>query len=266
MKRRILEKRSTRSLLISIAIHVAIVLGLGTIVWRYPLGQVTGITRHDIRPERLLYITVPPQPTENSGGGAPSTKPSAPAALRAPATPTDLVAPVPADTGRSQAAGGSGTGLGDAGAGAATGVVPRQPDPRIALAPGQVAKIPRSTAESVDSIVALAIGIYNDSALRNAEKPVDWVKEGKNGDIWGMDKSNIYLGKFKIPTALLSLLPLNVNSSIGPIEARSLAYIRRDVLENAQRSISEDEFKAAVKRIRERKEREKRQRELAQTP
>ena len=266
MKRRILRKQTTGSLLISIAIHVAIVLGLGTIVWRYPLGQMMGITRPAIRPERLLYITVPPAPTENSGGGA-SAKPSGPAALRAPVvTPAEVPAPVPADTGRSQAAGGSGTGLGDSGSGAATGIVPRQPDPRIALAPGQVAKIPRSTAESVDSIVALAIGIYNDSALRNAEKPVDWVKQGKNGDIWGMDQSNIYLGKFKIPTALLSLLPLNVNSAIGPIEARSLAYIRRDVLENAQRSISEDEFRAAVKRIRERKEREKRQRELAQTP
>ena len=39
------------------------------------------------------------------------------------------------------------------------------------------------------------------------------------------------------------------------------AYIRQDVLENAQRGISEDEFKAAVKRIRERKERERKDKE-----
>jgi hypothetical protein len=50
---------------------------------------------------------------------------------------------------------------------------------------------------------------------------------------------------------------------MSPIEQRSLAYIRRDVLENAQRSINEDEFRAAVKRIRERKERERREGLLA---
>ena len=45
---------------------------------------------------------------------------------------------------------------------------------------------------------------------------------------------------------------------------RSAAYIRRDVLENAQRAVSEDEFKAAIKRIRERKERERRQKMLVE--
>ena len=45
----------------------------------------------------------------------------------------------------------------------------------------------------------------------------------------------------------LALLPLNIGPGRSPVDVRTAAYIRRDVLENAQRAISEDEFKAAVK-------------------
>lgn len=266
MRTRILRRRTGGSLAISIAIHIALIFALASIAWRYPLGQMMGIPKPDTKPERLLFIALPTRPTESSGGGVSVGRSSAPAALRAPVSvPNAVAVPAPADTSRAQAAGGTGTGFGIAGTGVATGVAPRQPDSRIALMPGSVARVPRTPAEAVDSIVELAIGIYNDSMALYARnnKTGEWIRKGKNGDIWGMDQSNIYLGKVKIPTALLALLPLNANSRVGPIEARSLAYIRRDVLENAQRSISEDEFRSAVRRIRERKEREKRQKQLA---
>ena len=257
-------RRTGRWWAFSIAAHVLLIAALAQIVFKYPLGQLIGISRQEIQPERLQYIALPAAPTENSGGGGASKTPSAPAALAAPVAVPDAV-PVPAaDTSRAQAAGGTGTGMGVDGSGYATGLVPRQPDPRIALQPGGVVRTPRTVAQDVDSIVDLAIGIYVDSLATAARqrKPGDWTV-GKDGEKWGVDQNNIYLGKYKLPSALLALLPLNKAGGGSPIEARTTAYIRRDVMENAQRAISEDEFRAAVKRIRERKEREKREGLLA---
>ena len=256
-------RRNPTSLAISIAIHIALIIALGTIVWRYPLGQMMGIRRMEMRPERLHYIQVAPQPTQGSTD-RPSGQGGSPAPLRAPAqTPATTPPAVVPDSGRSEAAGGTGDGRGEGG-GIATGVMPRQPDSRIALSTEPVARIPRTVSETVDSIVNVAIGIYNDSMaiVAGQRKPGDWTVKGKDGQVWGWDQAGIRLGKFTIPNALLALLPLN-GGGASPIEQRSLAYIRRDIMENAQRSISEDEFRAAVKRIRERKERERREQLIA---
>jgi hypothetical protein len=260
-------RRSGRWWAFSIAAHIVLVGLLIQVAFKYPLGQLMGIRREEIKPERLQYIALPAPPTEHSGGAPVATKKaSAPAALRAPVTsPTQVPDATPVDTSRSQAAGGTGTGVDVGGSGLATGLVPRQPDPRIALQPGQMVRTPRTVAEDVDSIVDLAIGVYVDSALEAAKQrqPGDWTIKGKDGKVWGVDEKNIYLGKYKLPSAILALLPLNKGSGTSPIEARSTAFIRRDVMENAQRAISEDEFRAAVKRIRERREREKQQKQLA---
>jgi hypothetical protein len=259
------DRPNARSLAVSVAIHIAIIAALGSIIWRYPLGQVMGIRQPRMQPERLHYIQLPTQPTQGSSGSATKAG-GAPRALTAPVqTPTAVPTIPPADTGGSQAAGATGDGRGSGG-GVATGVVPLQPDARIALSTGPVARVPLNIAETVDSIVSVAIGIYNDSMAMAAKQrqPGDWSVKGKDGKVWGWDKNGIRLGKFSIPNALLAMLPLNVAGGGSPIEQRSVAYIRRDIMENAQRSISEDEFRAAVKRIRERKEREKRQNLVAE--
>jgi len=258
------EGRRGTSLAISIVVHVVIGLALGTIVWRYPLGQVDG-RPPKVRAERLHYITLPTEPTESSGSGR-ATQGGSPAPLRPPVqAPAGVPTTAPVDSGRSEAAGGTGDGRGSGG-GAATGVVPRQPDSRIALSTEPLTRIPLNMAETVDSIVSVAIGIYNDSMAMAAKQrqPGDWSVKGKDGNVWGWDNKGIRLGKFTIPNALLALLPLNAGGGVSPIEQRSLAYIRRDIMENAQRSISEDEFRAAVRRIRERKERERRENMIAE--
>lgn len=253
------RRRSLRWWLVSLVVHGGLAVLLANIVFRYPLGQIMSAPP-EIRPERIQFITLPAAPLEASGG-APAVAPGgAPAPLSTPTeVPTTL--PPPSDSGTSQAAGGTGEGGGGDGPGIATGVMPIQPDARIALLPGPVARVPRSIAENVDSIVSIAIGIYNDSMQIAAgqRKPGDWSVRGKDGQVWGWDQKGIRLGKFTIPNALLALLPLNVTSAQSPIEARTAAFIRRDILEHAQRSISEDEFRAAVKRIRERKDRERRE-------
>jgi hypothetical protein len=260
-------RSSGGSLAASIAIHVVLIAALVQIVFRYPLGQLMGLTEPDMRQERIQFVKLPPQATENSGGGhtASPVKNAAPAALRTPTiVPTVVPEAHPSDSSQAQAAGGTGAGFGVSGSGLATGIVPRQPDARIALEPGPMIRTAPLPAQVADSLVSLAIGIVRDSlsiADASRRKP-EWTRKGKDGSTWGFDSTGIRLGKFTIPSALLAMLPLNI-SGPSPIEARSAAYIRRDVLENGQRAISEDEFRAAVKRIRARKEREKRQKQLA---
>lgn len=262
------QRRSIRWWLLSLAVHAVLAVVLANVVFRYPLGQIMGFAPPRVKPERIQYITLPAAPLESSGGAAAEPEAGgAPAPLQAPAAAVPATIPPPVDSAPSQAAGGTGLGRGIDDAGLATGLMPRRPDPRIALFPGPVARIPRTVAEDVDSIVSLAIGIYSDSLamLAGRRHPGDWSVKGKDGNVWGWDHTGIRLGKFTIPNALLALLPLNMTSAQSPIDARSAAYIRRDIFENAQRSISEDEFKAAVKRIRERKDRERAER-LAADP
>lgn len=258
------QKRSKRWWTISIIAHGIVVLLLAQIVFRYPLGQLMGIPKEKVRPERVQYIALP-KPAGTEGGATRST-PAAPAPLQTPAvTPSTITNPPVIDSVRARAAGATGTGLSDIGAGLATGVSPRLPDSRITLVPGDLAPVPRTLSENVDSVISLAIGIVSDSLAIAAgqRKPGDWTVKGKGGT-WGWDPNgNIRLGKFTIPGALLALLPLNVQSPMSPIEQRSVAWIRQDILYHAQRTITEDEFRASVKRIRERKERERRQKMLA---
>ena len=270
MKMSVFRRRTAGSLAASLAIHAVVITLLAMMVFRYPLGQLIGIREPEAVTEHVQYVKVRPQPTETSGGGRPrkrSEPEGAAAPLQAPvAVPTEPPPVVAPDSSRARAAGGTGTGFGVSGSPLATGIEPRQPDRRIALETGPMERAPHTVAQDVDSIVSVVIGIVNDSiAIANGQrKPGDWTYKGKDGSTWGWDQKGIRLGKYTIPQALLALLPLNVSSNMSPIETRSAAYIRRDVLENAQRSVSEDEFKAAIKRIRERKEREKRQKMIVE--
>jgi hypothetical protein len=93
-------------------------------------------------------------------------------------------------------------------------------------------------------------------AMSGGRHPGDWTFE-KGGKRYGADQQWIYFGKFKIPTALLALLPLNgVGNPTVASRNSQLDYMHSDIQYEAQRSLNEDEFRDAVKRIRERKERE----------
>lgn len=261
------QKRSRRWWVFSILAHAAILFVLGQIMFRFPIGQLLGLPKTRVQPERITYVAVP----KPSGGSPTNTKaapqkPAAAAPLQAPrATPSTVTTPPPLDTLRSQAAGGRGTGLGVIGDGAATGIVPRLPDSRIPLVAERYIVTPPTTAQFVDSLIELAVGVARDSLSLEARKrqPPDWTFKGPGGT-WGMDPNgNIKLGKVTLPAAILALLPLNVSNRVSPIEQRSADWIRRDIQYHAQVAVTEDEFRAAVKRIRERKEKE-RQKQLAE--
>jgi len=263
------EKRGKGPFGISIGLHVFLIAAVFSIVFRHPLGQLMGIREPEPSRESLRYIEIPRQTTENSGSSSATPKANAaPARLVAPRVmPAQLPIPSGApDALPARAAGGAGDGFGVTGSGLATGLVPRLPDSRIRVtAPDAAYRMPRSAAEDVDSIIDITVGIAIDSleVLKREGKLPEWIKKTKGGGEWGLTPQYIALGKVKIPTALLALLPLNIGPGRSPIDVRRDAYIRADILENAQRSISEDDFRAAVKRIRERKEREKKEKATA---
>ena len=264
-------RRPSGSLLVSIALHI--VLGAG-LMWvlsiPYPFHDWMHLMPRPEEPaEQISYVTLPS--AGGGGGGAarqagPTTVPRPTRPLRAPSSIPTAV-PTPSAGGQpAEPAGGAG-GEGTGGNGLRQGVSPSFEDPRVWLPPGQVQGTPRSPAERLDSALVSVLRTHQDSLNALAEargrEPGDWTFE-KGGKKWGMDRNKIYIGDHSIPTAILALLPLNSGSNpIKNREERALNAQRVEILEQAQRAMNEEEFREAVKRIRERKEREH-QAELAQ--
>lgn len=264
MRHKVEKERSGAGFVASIAIHVVLVLALAQIVFRYPIGVLIGFsTAEHIKPEEVHFIrVVPPPPAASSASrpqaSRPKPKGGAPAPLLAPtAIPTTVAPPLPKAEVPSQAAGGTGNGLGvTGGAGIATGLVPAVPDSRIKVTPqGYFAMPTKTPSEKIDSIVADMLGVYIDSleAASHERKPGDWTITTKDGKKYGWDQQGIQLGKFMIPNALFALLPLKIQAN-PTMNSRYDEQMRADVLFQGRLSITEDEFKAAVKRIRARNE------------
>ena len=145
------------------------------------------------------------------------------------------------------------------GGGPSRGVRPSYSDGRVWTPPGPVISPPKTVKQTIDSLIADAIGPYNDSVAAAAQRrdPTDWTIE-KGGYKWGIDRHAIRLGPVSIPTALLAMLPLNVQGNPTTIERdRSYAAMNRDISWHAQQAINDADFMKAVRSIRERKERER---------
>jgi hypothetical protein len=123
--------------------------------------------------------------------------------------------------------------------------------------------LPLSMAQKNDSAVKAIYLAYREAEVLAEEHkgrdPRDWTFE-RNGQKYGVDTSWIYLGKFKIPSAILAALPFNYGGVDGRriIEGRNASWIQNDIYTHSQ-GLSEDDFRAAVRRIRERKEREEKE-------
>jgi len=205
------KKERGGSLLLSIAIHIFIIIALGAITFRYPIGQLIGLPKdRDHAPERLQYIVLPRGEPLGNGSRSTSTPPAkgTPAPLQAPTVIPSVVPPTPSDQATSGAVSGKAGGTGGAPAGIATGVEPAPPDPRIPLEAVPFHPLPKTQAERVDSAVQAAFGIYFDSAQYAAEhpgrQPGDWTHTTADGQKWGWDPGGIRLGKFTIPNAILA--------------------------------------------------------------
>ncbi len=183
--------------------------------------------------------------------------PSTPAALPvAPPAPAQPVAPPAAAPATTDTGVGSGPVVGVGGP--AEGARPEYHDGRVWVPPSGIVSAPKTIEEAADSALAARIRAHNDTlALGGGRRqPGDWTFE-HNGKKYGIDSKFIQLGSFKIPTAVLAFLPLNVtaNPIMGENE-RTLNMRHDDIMYQAQRALNEDEFRDAVRHVRQRLEKE----------
>jgi hypothetical protein len=116
----------------------------------------------------------------------------------------------------------------------------------------------------VEAAVRERLKAYIDTMPRDSfalPPPPVWTTE-VGGNTWGIDGSWIYLGDFKIPTALLALIPFPQGNIEQAQAARELQMMREDIIDAARRAETAEEFRTYVDELRRRKQ-EERERERA---
>jgi hypothetical protein len=259
------KDKSKSSIAISMAFHAVAIAGLMSITFRYPLSDM--FSRPDtIQPVPVRYIPLKPQPA--SGAQAQTTRratPSAamPTAASIPVGTPALAQPVSPATSALGAGGSAATAPAGRDPVIGVGIRPGIPDGRLATNPMNVPRAPETEGQKAERAIAAIYQEYLDSArvamANPGRKPGDWSWGGKDGEKWGWDENGIHVGGITIPNLVLAALPLPMSSGTSPIEVRSQNFMRSDIQMHAG-LMSEDEFRQAVRRVRERVDRERRER------
>ena len=230
-----------------------------------PLRSWLERERVEFQVERIGYISLPATaPASSSGRRGGDNRPvSATPAIRPPApTPaTDAPAVTPAPvraSGPVATEGGSGPLIG--GGGPLRGVQPAFHDPRLWTIPDRLVTAPRSSSERIDSVFAERVARALDSAstVPSNAPPTDWTVE-RGGKKYGMSSGGLHLGDVTIP--MVPFLPPPGKFD----ETRRLYAMRAEIMQQSQRRLNEDEFRQAVQRIRERKDREREEQKQQRT-
>ena len=253
------RKRVSRPFLVSVGVHLVVVVVLmRMLIVNMDFSEKP--KRQGVPNERVGFVRISSgvkTPVAGRSGG--NGKPITPREIHVVA-PVSIPTTIPAPSGpvkKTAEDEGSGPLLGTGGP--ARGVRPQYSDPRVWEPPGPVVSAPKDLKQTLDSLIADAIAPYNDSVAAAAQRrdPTDWTIE-KGGYKWGIDRRAIRLGPFSIPTALLAMLPLNIQGNPTTMERdRAFASMNRDITWHAQQAINEADFMKAVRSIRERKERER---------
>jgi len=225
--------------------------------------------------EKISFVAMPTtgahtSPGKTGGNDRKVTHTLPPPLVAPPSVPTALPTPPPPTTKPAEADADAGTGPVVGVGGPGEGARPEYHDPRVWVPPAPMVSAPKTMEESVDSVLAARVQAHNDTLALGAgrRQPGDWTFE-HNGKKYGVDPKYIQLGSIKIPTAVLAFLPLNITANpITGQNERTLTARHDDIMYQAQRSINEDEFRDAVKHLRERKEKERDQatKKAAPTP
>ena len=272
-KRRLWRRPSSASL-VSIVVHVVVlVLVWNAVQMPAVFDRFLQTDREAVLPaERVQFVTVVPSSAVATPGPVTRrpTSASVPTAARPASVP--LVAPTEVPTQLPPPAAvaetpvpGAVTGPLRGGNGPTRGVQPNFDDPRVWPGDPEFIYAPKTDLERLDSALIVSLRRHVDSLAASAYAPNkfergDWTID-RNGQKYGIDQQYIRLGRFQIPTALLALLPLNrmQGNPIAMERDRNAAYMRADILLHAQASMNEEQFRKAVRAIRDRKERERRQ-------
>jgi hypothetical protein len=256
------KKRPSPAFLVSLGVHVVVAIALmQMLILSGDYSSKPKATTTQDSGERVGFVRLPQpgvtKPTPGrSGGDGRREQPREIRVVAPAAVPTTLPAPTGPAV-KTPDEGGVGPLVGTGGP--ARGIRPQYSDPRVWGPPGKIVAPPKTVAQTIDSIIGVAIAPYNDSVAAAALRrdPTDWTVQ-KGGYKWGIDKQAIRLGPVSIPTALLAMLPLNLQGNPIAMERdRSYAAMHRDIQVHAQQAINEADFMKAVRSIRERKERER---------
>ncbi len=224
--------------------------------------------------ERIGFLQLPrgeaPREAPRRGGdNRPLSNAPAPASQPLPVLPVEIpttLPPIPTRPLRASAEVGNGPLVG--GGGDTRGVRPSYSDPRLWVPSAPVLTAPLAATARLDSTMAPIYRELADSMRRAAggRDPNDWtVKLG--GQKYGIDKNFIRLGPVSIPTPLLALLPLNQSANPAAIERdRRLSSMRAEILQQSARAARDEDFRSAVKALRERKEKERADAKKADLP
>jgi hypothetical protein len=272
------KRRLSGSVIASIGVHVVVGAALLRILLiPNPFTSLFATKSQPVEPERISFLALPQEspattPGKSGGNGRPvNTKVTPAPPLVAPTTVPTTIAPVEPTATPTPLPADEGTGPLIGRGGPTKGIRPSYSDPRIWVPAAPVVSAPKSADARMDSVVASGIERVRDSLAANGYTPNkfergDWTVE-KNGKRYGIDQSAIRLGKVSIPTALLGLLPLNVQGNpIAAARDREMASLRAEIQFQSARALNEQEFRRAVKSLRERKERERQQQEKDRAP
>lgn len=129
----------------------------------------------------------------------------------------------------------------------------------LPLPPRELARrLERSHEELVDSAVTAIVQRYLDSIAgepgADRVKLPDWTAE-VGGLKFGLDSRSIYIAGLRIPAAVLALLPLPASGDQRRAIDHGGRWIAEDLRRAAQRSTTVDEFKDAVRALREERQR-----------
>jgi len=263
------DQRSRAGLAVSVVAHVAI----GALLLRAVIGS-TGIAEWLIGPagqlvaEAVQMVAVTPPRGDQSGGRAPveAMRPPRPqpgaAALVAPTSvPTSIPA---ASDGSGGSGGGTGTGIGRGnGSGISRGVVPGY-DPRLYPGAPEAPRITRTPKERLDSLIADRFAEYADSVANLPQTGVTQDGQAdltfrRGGKTYGWTRKGIVLGNITLPAPLLALLPLNRigGNPSALMRGEFPVEMRNQIQAGAQIALNAETFNDRVKRIRERRDRER---------
>jgi hypothetical protein len=257
------EKKSKSSIAISLAIHVVVIAALATITFHYPLSEI--FTKPEpLKAVAVRYVPLKP-PVQRSAPRRAVSRPTPAIELpRLSSVPVGVPAPPPPVAPATTAIGAGGsTAHASRDPGIGFGIRPGVPDGRLATNPGLILRSPETEGQKAERALAAIYQEYLDSARASMNNPRreagDWSWGGKDGDKWGWDKYGIHVAGVTIPNIVLAALPMNVAPSMSPVDARTREYVHNDIQYHAG-LMTEDEFKAAVRRVRERVDRERRER------
>jgi hypothetical protein len=237
------------ALVISLAVHSLLLL----VVIEGDLPDVPG--------RRAPLFIVPPEPDYPRTAPTVVYTPRTDQGRGRPRAPVRVLNPVPADTlppvesplqslPRSAAAW--------LGASAGDGRLWVRPLP---LPPRALAdRLEPTNLEKIDSVVTVIVQRYLDSIASEpgadqVQLP-DWTTE-VGGAKFGLDSRSIYIAGLRIPSVVLALLPIPATGNQSRALDKSGAWIAEDLRRAASRAVDLDDFKQAIRELRERKQWEK---------